>query len=79
MSKVDHRFDLKFIFDDKINIDSFPNFLRLYYQIDDCYCFLSFSPETKEFVERHGFGRNYKNANPKWWKDPQWDWQEMSR
>ncbi len=78
MGKVGKEYDSWFLFDEKIILNFSGNDLCLYYQIDDCYCFLSFSPETKEFVERHGFGRNYKNANPKWWKDPGLVWKEIS-
>ncbi len=78
MGKLNNRFDLKFIFDDKIFIDSFSNFLRLYYQIDDQYSFLTFYHKTKEFKEWAGFGRNRKFRNPKWWEECGFQWKEMS-
>ncbi len=75
MAKVNN--SLNFLFDDKVTLYLYENKTSFTYQIDDRFCFLSFSPETKEFVERHGFGYNEKD-DPLWFKDTKrFKWEEM--
>ncbi len=72
LSKFDKGICLRFLFDEKIFINSCGSYLHLCYRIDDEFYFLSFSPATKEFEEDFGFGINYKHFNPGWWKDFNW-------
>ncbi len=69
----------RFLFDDKMLINSHPNYLHFYYRIDDCREFLAFNSDIKEFVELLGFGINRKLPGPFWWKDPDYDWKEMEK
>ncbi len=79
MCKICNHHRFRFILDNKTPIYlSSDNCLKLCYQINDWHFFLSFSPETKEFVESTGFGINRKFRNPKWWKDSRYEWKEMS-
>ncbi len=78
--KINRNYNLRFIFDDKIFLVSRGNSLLLFHRIDDCYYFLSFSPETKEFyVELLGFGKDEKDSNPDWWRSSKLIWEEMSK
>ncbi len=77
-NSLSKKFDSHFIiFDDKMFLHFSCNDLWLYYRINDCSCFLRFSPATKEFKEGTGFGRNDKEDTPNFWKV--WNWKEMSR
>ncbi len=71
-------YNFRFLFDEKVLLSSYVNFIRLNYQIDDDFYFLSFSPATKEFEEWFGFGENRKSSHPKWWKDTRYGWKELS-
>ncbi len=68
----------RFLFDEKMLLSSYNNYIRIGYEIDDLNYFLCFSAETKEFVEWHGFGVNEKESTGECWKDPLWHWKEMS-
>ncbi len=62
----------RFLLDDKIFLHLSGDDLCLYFRIDDYYCFLKFSSETKKFEEGHGFGKDNKYSNPKWWEKLKW-------
>ncbi len=78
MGKFDNQYGLLILFDEKIFISSYCNYIHLWYRINDSDYFLRFNFETKEFEEGSGFGRKYKDTDPDWWKDPDYNWKEMS-
>ncbi len=76
MGKID---GVWFLFDEKIYFGTSSDIIDFSYNINDRHYFLSFSPKTKEFVERHGFGGNGKVLISGWWKNPRWNWKEMGK
>ncbi len=76
MSKIDKGIGFRFLFDEKVLLSFRNNYLILCYRMDDRHYFLRFDPDTKEFGEVSGFGRNDRYSNPDWWEKVKWE--EMS-
>ncbi len=67
----------QFLFDEKVFLSLYNNHIHIGYEIDDKNYFLSFSAETKEFVEWLGFGKDTKEYNSAWRRD--FKWREMEK
>ncbi len=77
MCKSNKGIGFQFLFDSKIIINLYHNYIDLCYRIDDYYFFLRFYSDMKKFEELSGFGREDKVTGPKWWKNISCDWKEI--
>ncbi len=77
MTKINKEYGFRFLFDNKILINLYNNYIDILYLIDDGNYFLRFNSETKKFEKMRGFGRNIKIIGPYWWKDPRYEWKEI--